>query len=262
MTPPYGRKWRRTKEPFDESEREWKIWLKLNIQKRKIIASGPITSWEIHREKGETVKGFILRGSKITEDGDCSHENKRCLLLGGKVMTNLDSILKSRDITLLKKALSSQSNGFSSSHVWMWKLGCKENWAPKNDVFKLWCWRRLLKVPWIARRSNQLILKEINPEYSLKGLLLKLQCFDYLMWRTDSLERPWCLERLEAGGEGDDRGWDGCEFEQVLGVGDGQGSLACCSLWGHKELDTTEQLNWTDSSLCYKVGPCCLSIFM
>ena len=133
---PYGRKWRRTKEPPDESERgEWKVGLKLNVQKSKIMASGPITSWQID---GETMTDFIFLGSKITADGDCSHEIKRCLLLGRKAMTNLDSILKSRGITLLTKAClwfwQSQSYHFSSTHLWMWKLDCKESWALKN-----WC---------------------------------------------------------------------------------------------------------------------------
>ena len=129
-------------------------------------------------------------------------------------------------------------------------------------AFGLWCWRRPLRVPWTARRSNQSILKEISPEYSLEGLMrkLKLQCFGHLMQRTDSFARPWCWERLKMGGEGDNSGWDGemaswhpglegHEFEEALGVGDGQGSLVCCSLWGHKELDLTEPLNWTDEYL-------------
>ena len=136
--------------------------------------------------------------------------------------------------------------------------GC-ECWLIKKaegqriDAFKLWYWRRLLRVPWTARRSNQSILKEIGPEYSLEGLMLKLklQYFGHLMWRADSLERAWCWDRLKAGGEGDDEdemdGWyhwfNGHEFEQAPGDGEGQGSLACCSPWGHKELDTTEWLN-------------------
>ena len=154
----------------EESE---KVGLKLNIQKTKIMASGPIIPWQID---GETVSDFIFWGSKITADGDCSHEIKRCLLLGSKAMTNLDSILKSRDITLLTKVHLVKSCGFSSSQVWMWELDYKQSWAPKNwYFFELWCWRRLLRVPWTASRSNQSFLKEISPEYSLEGLMLKLK---------------------------------------------------------------------------------------
>ena len=149
--------------------------LKLNIQKTLIMASGPITSWEIDGKTMETVADFIFLGSKITADGDCSHEIKRRLLLGRKVITNLDSILKSRDVTLptnvrLVKAMVSP----------MVMYGC-ESWTVKKaecrriDAFELWCWRRLLRVPWTARRSNQSILKEISPEYSLEGLMLKLK---------------------------------------------------------------------------------------
>ena len=159
----------------------------------------------------ETVRGFILGGSKITADGDCSHEIKRHFLLGRKVMINLYSILKSRDITLPKNVCLVKAMVFP---VVMY--GC-ESWTIKKgecrriDAFELWWWRRLLRVLWTARKSNQSILKEISPEYSLEGLMLKLklQYFGHLMWRTDSLERPWCWERLKAGGEGDDRGWDG-----------------------------------------------------
>ena len=120
----------------EESE---KVGLKLNIQKTKIMASGPITSWEIDGEIVETVSDFIFLGSKIITDGDCSHEIKRRLLLGRKVMTNLDSVFKSRDITLPTKGLSSQGYGFSSGHVWMWELDCEESWAQKNWCFSLWC---------------------------------------------------------------------------------------------------------------------------
>ena len=135
---------------------------------------------------------LFLGGSRITADGDCSHEIKRPLLLGRKAMTNLDSILKSRDVTLPTKGPSSQSYGFSSSHVWMWELDYKESWVPKIDAFELWCWRRLLRVPWTSRRSNQSILKEISPKYSLEGLMLKLklQYFGHMMWRTDIWKDP------------------------------------------------------------------------
>ena len=156
----------------------------------------------------EIVTDFIFWGSKITADGDCSHENKRHLLLGRKVMSNLDSIVKS-NITLPTKVRLVKAMVFP---VVMY--GC-ESWTAKKaehwriSAFELWCWRRLLWVLLTARRSNQSILKEISPEYSLKGLMLKLQYFGHLMWRTDSLEkRPWCWERLKSR-EGDDRGWDG-----------------------------------------------------
>ena len=165
----------------EESE---KVGLKLNIQKTKIMASSPITSWEIDEETVETVRDFIWGGSKITADGDCSHEIKRRLLLRRKVMTNLDSILKSRDIALPKKVCLVKAMVFS---VVMY--GC-ESWTimkaecRRIDAFELWCWRRLLRVPWTARRSNQSILK-IGPEYSLEGLMLqlKLQYFGHLMQR-------------------------------------------------------------------------------
>ena len=171
-----------------KEERE-KAGLKLNIQKTKIMASGPITSSKMDGETMETVTDFILWGPKITVDGDWSHEIKRHLLLERKAMTNLDSILKSRDITLLKKVHLVKAMAFS---VVMY--GC-ESWTIKKaqclrtDAFELWCWRRLLRVPWAARRSNQSIIKEISPEYSLKRLMLKLklQYFGHLMWRTDSM---------------------------------------------------------------------------
>ena len=175
------------------------------------MASGPITSWQLDGETMESVTDFILGGSKLTAHGDCSHEIKRCLLLERKAMTNLDSILKCRDITLpttvhLVKAMVFPvvMNGCES-----WTI--KKAEQGRTDAFELWCWRRLLRVPWTTRRANQSILKEISPEYSLEGLMLKLklQYFVYLMWRTDSLEKTLMLERLKAGGEGDDRGWDG-----------------------------------------------------
>ena len=160
-----------------------KVGLKVNIQKTKIMASGPITSWQIDGETMETMTDFILGGSKITADGDCSHEIKRSLLLGRKAMTNLDSIFKSRDITLPTKVRLVKAMVFP---VVMY--GC-EHWTIKKaehqriDAFELWYWRRLLRVPWTARRSNQSILKEISPEYSLEGLMLKLklQYFGHLI---------------------------------------------------------------------------------
>ena len=164
----------------EESE---KVGLKLNIQKTKIMASGPITSWQIDGETVETVADFIFLGSKITADGDCSHEIKRHLLLGRKVMTNLDSILKSRDIILPTKVHLVKAMVFP---VVMYRC---ESWTVKKaehrriGAFELWCWRRLLRVPWIARRSNQSILKEISPGISLEGMMLKLkpQYFGHLM---------------------------------------------------------------------------------
>ena len=164
----------------EESE---KVGLKLNIQKTRIVASGPITSWELDGERMETVSDFMFLGSKITADGDCSHEIKRRLLLGRKVMSNLDSIFKSRDITLPTKVRLVNAMVFP---VVMY--GC-ENWTVKKvehqriDAFELWCWRRLLRVPWTARSFNQSILKEINPGISLEGMMLKLklQCFGHLI---------------------------------------------------------------------------------
>ena len=163
----------------EESE---KVGLKLNIQKTKIMASGPITSWQVDGETAEMVSDFILGGSKITADGDCSHEIKRGLLLGRKAMTNLDSVLKSRDFTLPTNVCLVKALVFP---VVMYRC---ESWTIKkaecrNDAFKLWCWRRLLRVPWMARKSNQSILEEISPECSLEGLMLrlKLQHFGYLI---------------------------------------------------------------------------------
>ena len=156
----------------EESE---KVGLKLNIQKMKIMVSGPITSWEIDGETVETVSDLIFLGSKVTADGDCNHEIKRLLLLGTNVMTNLDSILKSRDVTLPTKVCLVKAMVFP-----IVMYGC-ESWTIKKaehrrtDAFELRCWRRLLRVPWTARRSNQSILKEISPEYSLEGLMLKLK---------------------------------------------------------------------------------------
>ena len=176
----------------EESE---KVGLKPNIQKTKIMASGPITSWEIDGETVETVSDFILGGSKITADGDCSHEITRHLLLGRKVIINLHSMLKSRDITLSTKVHSVKAMVFP---VVMY--GC-ESWTVKKaecqriDAFDLWCWRRLLRVLWTARRSNQSILKEISPGCSLEGLMLKLklQYLGHLMQRVDSLEKTLML---------------------------------------------------------------------
>ena len=172
----------------EESE---KVSLKLNIQKTKVMASSPITSWQIDGETVEIVADTIFLGSKITVDGDCSHEIKRCLLLGRKVMTNLDSMFKSRDITLPTKVYLIKAMVFL---VVMY--GC-ESWMVKKaerrriDAFELWCWRRLMRVPWTARRSNQSILKGISPGCSLEGVMLKLklQYFGHLVQKVDSLEK-------------------------------------------------------------------------
>ena len=176
------------------------------MQKTKIMASGPITSWEIDGETVETVSDIIFLGSKITADGDCSHEIKRRLLLGRKVMTSLDSILKSRDITLPTRVCQVKAMVFP---VVMY--GC-ESWTVKKaehrrtDAFELWCWRRLLRVPWTARRSNQSILKKISPGISLERMMLKLklQYFGHLMWRVDSLDKTLMLGGIEGRRR---RGW-------------------------------------------------------
>ena len=231
-----------------------KVGLKLNIKKTKIIASGLITSWQID---GETVADFIFLGSKITADGDCSHEIKRHLLLGRKVMTNLDSILKSRHITLPTKVHLVKAIAFFSSHVWMWVLDYKESWALKN-----WCfWTVVLE----KTLESPLDCKEIQPVHP-KGD----QSWEFT-WRTDvEAETPilwppdaktWVIGKdLDAGkdwgqsekGTTEDEmvGWhhwlDGHGFGWTPRVGDGQGGLVCCSSWGHKQLDMTGWLNWTE----------------
>ena len=172
-------------------EESKKVALKLNVQKTKIMASSPITSWKMDGETMETMRVFIFLGSEITADGDCSHEIKRCLLLGRKVMTKLDRLLKSRDISLSTKVCLVKAMVFA---VVMY--GC-ESWTVEKadcrriDAFELWCWRRLLRVPWTARRSNQSTLKEISPGCSLEGMMLKLklQYFGHLIRRVDSLEK-------------------------------------------------------------------------
>ena len=184
---------------------------------------------------------------------DCSHKIKRCLLLGRKTITNLDSIIKKQRHHFADKGPSSQSYVFSSSHIPCESWTIQKAEYERIDAFELWYWRRLLRVPWTSR-SNQSLLKETNPEYLLEGLMLKLQWFGHLMWRANSVEKTVMLGRTEAGGEGDDRGWDGwmaslTQWTWVWvnpGVGDGQGGLACCSPWDCKDLDTTEWLNWTE----------------
>ena len=180
----------------EESKR---VGLKLNIQKTKIMASGPITSWQIDGETIETVIDFIFLVSRITADGDCGLEIKRHLLLGRKTVTNLDSVFKSRDITLPREV------HLVKAMVFLVVMYGYESWTIKKiehqriDTFELWGWRRLLRVPWTARRSNQSILKEISPEYSMEGLMLKLklQYFSHLMRRANSLEKPRMRGKIE-----------------------------------------------------------------
>ena len=226
---------------------------KTQHSKNKDHGSGPIISWQIDGETMETVTDFIFSGSKITGDGDWS-QKLRLSLFGRNAMTNLDEILQSRDITLPTRVHLVKAMVFP---VVMYKC---DNWTKKKaerqrtDTFELWCWRRVLRVPWTARRSNQSILKEINPEYSLEGLMLKLklQYFGHLMRSADSLEKTLSAGKdwgqKEKGTSEDEMiGWHHWliqhEFEKVLGDGKGQGSLACCSPWGCKS--QTGPNDWT-----------------
>ena len=203
---------------------------------------------------------FIFLGSKIPVDGNCSHEIKKMLAPWKKSYDQSRQHIKKQRYYFANKGPSSQNYGFLVVMYGCecWTIKKVEHW--RLDAFELWCWRRLLRVPWTARRANLSILKEINPEYSLEGLMLKLkfQYFGHLMWRTDSLKRPWYWERLKAGGEEkgmaeDEMVWwhhqlHGHAFEKAPGAGDGQGSLACYSAYGHIESDMTEWLNWTEMS--------------
>ena len=208
------------------------------------MASGPITSWEIDGETVETVADFILGGSEITADDDCSHEIKRHLLVGRKVMTNLDSIFKSKDITLSTKVRLVKAMVFPVVMYGCESWTLKKDECRRTDAFELWCWRRLLRVHWTARRSNQSILKEINPEYSLERLMLmlKLQYFGHLMQRADSFEKTLMLGKVEGKrrrGQQRMRWLDGITDSVDMGlgrlqaIGDGQGGLTCCGSWGH-----------------------------
>ena len=238
----------------EESE---KVVLKLNTQKTKIMASGPITSWQIDGETVETVADFIFLGFKITADGDCSHEIKRCLLLGRKVMTNLDSIAKKQSHYFPNKGPSSQGYGFSSDHVWMWELDYKESWVLKN-----WCfWTVVLE----KTLESPLDCKEIQPVHPKEEqswiftgrtdaevetpVLWPPDVKNWLIWKDPDAGKDG---RQEEKGTTEDEmvGWhhwlNGHGFGWTPGVGDGQGGLVCCSSWGCKELDTTEWLNWTE----------------
>jgi len=237
----------------EESE---KVGLKFNIQKAKIMASGPITSWQIDGETAETVSDFIFLGSKITADGDCSHEIKRRLLLGRKAMTNLDSFKKQRHY-FANKGPFSQSYGFSSSHVWMWELDHKESLVPKNWCFWAAVLEKTLGSP-LDCKEIQLVYPKGNQSWIFIGRI-DAEAETPILWPPDA--KNWLICKDPGAGkhwrqgdkettEGEIVGWhhwlNGHEPEQALAVGHGQLSLVCCSPWCHKKSDVTEQLNWTE----------------
>ena len=231
-------------------EQSEKADLKVNIQKPKIMASSPITSRQIEGETMQTVMHFIFLGSKITAESDWSHDIKRCLLLERKAMTNVDSILKSRDVTL-PQGLYSQSYGFSSSHVWMWELNPKEDWAPKN-----WCFWTVMLEKTLESRLDFKEIKPVNPKGNQSWIFIgRTDAEAPILWPPDV--KRWLIRKdpdarkdrkQEEKGMTEDEmvGWhhwlNGHEFGQAPGDGEGQGSLACCSTWGHKEL---EKSDWT-----------------
>ena len=228
-------------------------------------------SRQVGGETKETVTDFIFLGSKITADGDCSHEIKRHLLLGRKVMTNLDSILKSKDITLLTKVCLVKAMVFPVVIYGCesWTIRKAEHW--RIDPFELWYWRRLLRVLWTARRSNQSILKEISPEYSLEALMLKLklQYFGHLMWRTDLLENNLMLGKIESRRQRDDRGWDGWMESPIqwtwvwVNSGDGTGRPGMLQSMGLQRVghNWAAELNWISSTLTAPINQPNLFIF-